>query len=78
MPQTHCTYSVLNSYTNPDENEFWSVQSRWTVPLLTGLAYLLNSRSCVLLDKPPIVQPAFYGTRTFIIVFTRALHWSLS
>jgi hypothetical protein len=31
----------------------------------------------------PIVQrlsnfPAFYGTRRFITVFTRALHWSLS
>jgi hypothetical protein len=36
-----------------------------------------------LLQKPPIVQlpkkfPAFYGTRRFITVFTRALHWSLS
>jgi hypothetical protein len=36
-----------------------------------------------LLEKPKIVQllknfPAFYGTRRFITVFTRALHWSLS
>jgi hypothetical protein len=36
-----------------------------------------------LLEKLPIVQllknfPAFYGTRRFITVFTRALHWSLS
>jgi hypothetical protein len=36
-----------------------------------------------LLQKPPIVQllknfPTFYGTRRFITVFTRALHWSLS
>jgi hypothetical protein len=36
-----------------------------------------------LLEKLPIVQPlkkfpAFYGTRRFIAVFTRALHWSLS
>jgi hypothetical protein len=34
------------------------------------------------LKKPPIVQllkfPEFYGTRWFITVFTRALHWSLS
>jgi hypothetical protein len=34
-------------------------------------------------EKPPIVQllknfPAFYGTRRFITMFTRALHWSLS
>jgi hypothetical protein len=39
--------------------------------------------SWVLLEKPPIVQllknfPAFYGTRRFSAVFTRALHWSLS
>jgi hypothetical protein len=36
-----------------------------------------------LLEEPPIVQtlkkfPAFYGTRRFITVFTRALHCSLS
>jgi hypothetical protein len=35
------------------------------------------------LEKLPIVQPfkkfpAFYGTRRFITVFIRALHWSLS
>jgi hypothetical protein len=45
--------------------------------------YLLNLRSWALLEEPPIVQllknfPAFYGTRRFNIVFTRALHWSLS
>jgi hypothetical protein len=39
-------------------------------------------RSWALLEKPPIVQPlknfpAFNGTRRFITVFTRALHWSL-
>jgi hypothetical protein len=44
------------------------------------LTYL---RSWALLEKPPIVQPlknfpAFYGSRRFITVFTRALHWSLS
>jgi hypothetical protein len=36
-----------------------------------------------LLEEPPILQPlknfpAFYGTRKFNTVFTRALHWSLS
>jgi hypothetical protein len=36
-----------------------------------------------LLEKLPVVQLlknflAFYGTRKFITVFTRALHWSLS
>jgi hypothetical protein len=33
-----------------------------------------------LLEKPPVVQilkdfPEFYGTRRFITVFTRDLHW---
>jgi hypothetical protein len=44
---------------------------------------LTNSWSRALLEKLPIVQllknfPAFYGTRRYIIVFTRSLHWSLS
>jgi hypothetical protein len=44
---------------------------------------IAHSRSWTLLEKLPIVQllknfPAFYGTRKFITVFTRALHWSLS
>jgi hypothetical protein len=42
-----------------------------------------NSWSGALLEKLPIVQPlekfpALYGNRRFIIVFTTALHWSLS
>jgi hypothetical protein len=48
----------------------------------TGL-YVTHSLSWAILEKPPIVQllknfPAFYGTRKFISVFTRALHWSLA
>jgi hypothetical protein len=44
---------------------------------------LIYLRSWALPEKLPIVQPlrnfpAFYGTRRFITVFTRALHWSLS
>jgi hypothetical protein len=44
---------------------------------------LTQSWSWALLEKPPVVQllknfPTFYGTRRFITVFTRALHWSLS
>jgi hypothetical protein len=40
-------------------------------------------RSWDLLEKLPIVQPlknfpAFYVTRRFVTVFTRAVHWSLS
>jgi hypothetical protein len=40
---------------------------------------LTHSQSWALLEKPQIVQllknfPAFYGTRRFITVFTRALH----
>jgi hypothetical protein len=47
------------------------------------LKIITHSWSCALLEKVPIVQPfkkfpAFYGTRRFITVFTRAFHWSLS
>jgi hypothetical protein len=43
---------------------------------------LIHSRSWALLEKLSIVQllknfPALYGTRRFITVFTRAIHWSL-
>jgi hypothetical protein len=43
---------------------------------------ITHSWSWALLEKLPIVQllrnfPALYGTRRFITVFTRALHWSL-
>jgi hypothetical protein len=45
-----------------------------------GSQLILTSRSCAFIEKPPILQilknfPAFYGTRRFITVFTRALHW---
>jgi hypothetical protein len=48
-----------------------------------SLYSLTHSWRWALLEKLPIVQPlkkfsAFYGTRGFITVFTRALHWSLS
>jgi hypothetical protein len=44
---------------------------------------LTNYMSWVPLAKPPVAQlfknfPTFYGNRRFIIVFTRALYWSLS
>jgi hypothetical protein len=44
---------------------------------------LTHSWSWALLEKLPTVQPfkkfpAFYRTRRFITMFTRALHWSLS
>jgi hypothetical protein len=48
-----------------------------------GPAYCIYTTwSWVLLEKTPIAQLlknfTFYGTRRFIAVFTRALHWSLS
>jgi hypothetical protein len=51
--------------------------------LWTVVSCNAHSWSWALLEKPPIVQllknfSAFYGTRKFITVFTRALHWSLS
>jgi hypothetical protein len=58
----------------------------WLRNLITTFAGLLDlfthSWSRALLEKPPIVQllknfPAFYGTRKFTTVSTRALHSSL-
>jgi hypothetical protein len=54
--------------------------SKWS---LTFRSNELTSWSWALLEKPPVAQllknfPAFYGTRKFITVFTRALHLSLS
>jgi hypothetical protein len=48
-----------------------------------GLSNKLTPWSWALLEKPPVAQtlkrfPTFYGTRRFITVFKRALHWSLS
>jgi hypothetical protein len=49
--------------------------------------YMTNNKltpwNWVNLEQPPVVQllkkfSGFYGTRRFITVFTRALHWSLS
>jgi hypothetical protein len=50
---------------------------------LSWLPSLTRSWSSALLEKLSIVQvlknfQAFYGTRRFITVFKRALHWSLS
>jgi hypothetical protein len=43
---------------------------------------LTHSWSCALVEKPPIVQllkfTAFYETRMFITVLTRAFEWSLT
>jgi hypothetical protein len=46
------------------------------------IKWIAHSWSWALLEKLPIVQPfkifsAFYWTRRFINVFTRAVHWSL-
>jgi hypothetical protein len=48
-----------------------------------GYHHQHHSWRWALLEKLPIVQPlknspAFYGTRRFITVFTRALHWFIS
>jgi hypothetical protein len=61
------------------------VCSNQVYPLHTHIIFLwlTHSWSWALLEKLPLVQllkkfSAFYGTRRFITVFTRALHWSLS
>jgi hypothetical protein len=51
--------------------------------LIALVLYYITQWSWTLLEKPPVMQllknfPIFYGTRRFITVFTRALHWSLS
>jgi hypothetical protein len=61
----------------------WRVDARLTTLLCKRTSLLTYPRSWALLEEPPIVQPlknfpAFYGTRKFNTVFTRALHWSLS
>jgi hypothetical protein len=64
---------------------FLFYQKHTTCPLHLILLDLIKLTPCswTLLEKPPVVQllknfPKFYGTRRFITVFTRALHWSLS
>jgi hypothetical protein len=60
------------------------VKSRvWCVDVDEGTVdvYELTSWSGALLEKPPVGQqlnnfPAIYGIRRFIILFTRASHWS--
>jgi hypothetical protein len=49
---------------------------------LSEILTKISPRKWALLEKPPVVQllknfRTFYGTRRFIAVFTRALHWSL-
>jgi hypothetical protein len=71
------TAAFLSVETTKEQCQKYSVQKRSLFSLLTYL------RSWALLEKLPIVQllnnfPAFYGTRRFITVFTRALHLSLS
>jgi hypothetical protein len=63
------------------KNEYVSQLSGLKFLVLVPLV-LIYSWNWALLAKPPIVQPhknfpGFYGTRRFITVFTRALHWSL-
>jgi hypothetical protein len=73
---------VFGRDSKPNSHTFFSI-------MLVGLYShslthsLTHSLSWGLLENLPIVQllknfPAFCGTRRFITVFTRALHWSLS
>jgi hypothetical protein len=81
---THWTNNYL--FQHYDINVWPVVERNWTTMLAlpwTRTYLLTYLRSWALLEKPPIVQPlknfpAFYETRRFNAVFTRALHWSLS
>jgi hypothetical protein len=73
----HWSYVPLYHY-------YWSPKFLFILLYYFHLTHsLTHSWSWALLEKLPIVQllknfPEFYGTRRFITVFTRALHWSLS
>jgi hypothetical protein len=69
----------------PNQIQNWhETKSHWTIHNTKIITHsLTHSWSWALLEKLPIVQllknfPAFYGTRRFVSVLTRALHWSLS
>jgi hypothetical protein len=60
-----------------------SVCGSGTLQNIMGRGCVLAAWRLALLEKKPVVQllknsPTIYGTRRFITVFTRALHWSLS
>jgi hypothetical protein len=68
------TASNLKGKLKPTEDVIIQKQFLW----LTNYSRLTHSWSWALLEKLPLVQlfknlPAFYGTRRFIAVFTRAL-----
>jgi hypothetical protein len=79
----HASRSILERYTTYIScivQEIWFSSGNH---LGLNSSQLTHSWSWALLEKPPIVQPlknfsAFHGTRKFITVFIRALHWSLS
>jgi hypothetical protein len=76
--QSFCSF-LLQFWSSPPHQlhqcpEYLSVTTQYS---------LTHSWSWALHDKLPILQllknyPAFYGTRRFIAVLTRALQWSLS
>jgi hypothetical protein len=60
-----------------------ALKSVWSWRLRWELLAKLTPRSWVFLEKLPVDQllknsPIRYGTRTFITVFTSAVHWPLS
>jgi hypothetical protein len=77
---------ILNSVTSQissasSENFYLSLEKN-TATLGASVHSLAHSWSWALLEMPLVVQllknlPAFYGTRRFITVFPRALHWFL-
>jgi hypothetical protein len=72
---------------NTCQNTLWCYWTKltflfWKLSVKLALSHT-HSWSRALLEKPPTVQLlknflGFYGTRRFITVFTRVLHWSLS
>jgi hypothetical protein len=73
-------HSLLTLILWKDADKLKFIIPSWNIGRILVLTY---SWSCALLEEPPILQllknfPAFYGTRRFITVFTRALYWYLT
>jgi hypothetical protein len=62
---------IISETTRKDFEEIWYQASAY---LLTELSPFWEAANCAATKK----FPEFYGTRKFITVFTRTLHWSLS
>jgi hypothetical protein len=74
--------NYLNDISHLEKNMLWQRAANCLSVLRFLWIMKLTSWTWALLETPPVVQlledfPALYGTRRFISVLTRFLHWSL-